>query len=202
MISVNNLTLQYGKRVLFDNVNLKFEGERCYGIIGANGAGKSTFLKILNSEIEPNYGTVSIEKEKRISVLKQNHFEYDEVSLLETVMMGHQELWNVTQDKNKIYSKPDFNEDDGIEVAKLEEKFEKMNGWNAESDAGNMLNGMGILTNQHNLLMKNVEPSVKVKVLLAQSLFGEPDYLILDEPTNNLDSKTIYWLEEFLLRFK
>ena len=139
MISVNNLTLQYGKRVLFDNVNLKFEGERCYGIIGANGAGKSTFLKILNSEIEPNYGTVSIEKEKRISVLKQNHFEYDEISLLDTVMMGHQELWNVIQAKNKIYSKPDFNEDDGMEVAKLEERFEKMNGWNAESDAGNML---------------------------------------------------------------
>ena len=202
MISVNNLTLQYGKRVLFDNVNLKFEGERCYGIIGANGAGKSTFLKILNSEIEPNYGTVSIEKEKRISVLKQNHFEYDEISLLDTVMMGHQELWNVIQAKNKIYSKPDFNEDDGMEVAKLEERFEKMNGWNAESDAGNMLNGMGINTEQHNLLMKNVEPNVKVKVLLAQSLFGEPDYLILDEPTNNLDAKTIFWLEEFLLKFK
>ena len=202
MISVNNITLQYGKRVLFDNVNLKFEGERCYGVIGANGAGKSTFLKILNSEIEPNYGNVSIEKDKRISVLKQNHFKYDEISLLETVMMGHQELWNVIQEKNLIYSKPDFNENDGLEVAKLEEKFEKMNGWNAESDAGNMLNGMNIETNQHNLLMKDVEPNTKVKVLLAQSLFGNPDYLILDEPTNNLDAQTIFWLEEFLLNFK
>ncbi|MBF24936.1 MAG: ABC-F family ATPase [Flavobacteriales bacterium] len=202
MISVNKLTLQFGKRVLFDNVNLKFEGERCYGIIGANGAGKSTFLKILNSEIEPNYGNVSIEKEKRISVLKQNHFEFDEISLLETVMMGHQDLWNIIKKKNIIYSKPDFNEEDGIEVAKLEEKFEKMDGWNAESNAGNMLNGMDISSNQHNLLMKNVEPSIKVKVLLAQSLFGDPDFLILDEPTNNLDSKTIFWLEEFLLNFK
>ena len=202
MISVHNLTLQYGKKVLFDNVNLKFEGERCYGIIGANGAGKSTFLKILTSEIEPNYGDVSIEKDKRTSVLKQNHFKYDEISLLETVMMGHQELWSVIQEKNKIYSKPDFNEEDGIEVAKLEETFEKMNGWNAESDAGNMLNGMKITTDQHSLLMKNVEPAVKVKVLLAQCLFGNPDCLILDEPTNNLDSQTIFWLEEFLLKFK
>ena len=202
MITVNNLTLQYGKKILFDNVNLKFEGERCYGVIGANGAGKSTFLKILNSEIEPNYGNLSIEKDKRISVLKQNHFKYDEISLLETVMMGHQELWNVIQEKNLIYSKPDFNEDDGLEVAKLEEKFEKMNGWNAESDAGNMLNGMNIETNKHNLLMKDVEPNTKVKVLLAQSLFGNPDCLILDEPTNNLDAQTIFWLEEFLLKFK
>ena len=202
MITVNNLTLQYGKRVLFDNVNLKFDGERCYGIIGANGAGKSTFLKILNSEIEPNYGSISIEKDKRISVLKQNHFEYDETSLLETVLMGHEDLWNVIQKKNKIYAKTDFNEEDGIEASKLEEKFEEMNGWNAESDAGNMLNGMDIPTDQHNLLMKNAEPNVKVKVLLAQSLFGDPDYLILDEPTNNLDSKTIFWLEEFLLMFK
>tara|TARA_B100000902_G_scaffold387272_1_gene431106 strand:- start:81 stop:1673 length:1593 start_codon:yes stop_codon:yes gene_type:complete len=202
MITVNNLTLQYGKRVLFDNVNLKFEGERCYGIIGANGAGKSTFLKIINSEIEPNYGNVSIDKEKRISVLKQNHFAYEETSLLETVMIGHKKLWDIIQKKNKIYSKADFNEEDGKEASILEEKFEEMNGWNAESNAGNMLNGMGISADQHNILMKNVEPSVKVKVLLAQSLFGEPDYLILDEPTNNLDAKTIFWLEEFLLRFK
>ena len=202
MITVNNLTLQYGKRVLFDNVNLKFDGERCYGVIGANGAGKSTFLKILNSEIQPNYGTISIDKAKRISVLKQNHFEYDEISLLETVMIGHKKLWDVMRKKNEIYAKSDFNEDDGIEASKLEEQFEKMNGWNAESNAGNMLNEMGIPTNQHNLLMKNVEANIKVKILLAQSLFGNPDYLILDEPTNNLDTKTIFWLEEFLLKFK
>jgi len=202
MITISNLTLQYGKRVLFDNVNLKFDGERCYGIIGANGAGKSTFLKILNSEIQPNYGSVSIDNQKRISVLKQNHFEYDEKSLLETVIIGHHQLWNIIQEKNLIYTKPDFDENDGIEAAKLEEKFEEMDGWNAESNAGNMLSGMGIPTDQHNTFMKDVEPNVKVKVLLAQSLFGNPDYLILDEPTNNLDIKTIFWLEEFLLNFK
>ena len=202
MINVNNVTLQYGKRVLFDNVNIKFDGERCYGIIGANGAGKSSFLKILNSEIKPNYGSVSIDNLKRLSFLKQNHNEYDESTLLDTVMMGHNKLWEIMTKKNELYTKPDFNENDGIEASKLEEKFEEMNGWNAESDAGNMLNGMGIKSDMHNSLMKDAEPIVKVKVLLAQALFGNPDYLILDEPTNNLDAKTIFWLEEFLLKFK
>ena len=202
MITINNMTLQYGKRVLFDNVNLKLDGERCFGVIGANGAGKSTFLKIITSEIQPNYGTITTEDNKRISVLKQNHFEYDERELLQTVMLGHKDLWNIMQKKNEIYAKPDFDENDGIEAAKLEEKFEEMDGWNAESSAGNMLSEMGIPANQHNSLMKDVEPSTKVKVLLAQALFGNPDYLILDEPTNNLDVKTIYWLEEFLLNFK
>ena len=202
MINVNNVTLQYGKRVLFDNVNIKFDGERCYGIIGANGAGKSSFLKILNCEIKPNYGSVSIDNLKRLSFLKQNHNEYDESTLLDTVMMGHNKLWEIMTKKNELYSKPDFNENDGIEASKLEEKFEEMNGWNAESDAGNMLNGMDVSSDMHNSLMKDAEPIVKVKVLLAQALFGNPDYLILDEPTNNLDAKTIFWLEEFLLKFK
>ncbi len=202
MITINNMTLQYGKRVLFDNVNLKLDGERCFGVIGANGAGKSTFLKIITSEIQPNYGTITKDENNRISVLKQNHFEYDERELLQTVMLGHKDLWNIMQKKNEIYAKPDFDENDGIEAAKLEEKFEEMDGWNAESSAGNMLSEMGIPANQHNSLMKDVEPNAKVKVLLAQALFGNPDYLILDEPTNNLDVKTIYWLEEFLLNFK
>ena len=172
MITINNLTLQYGKRVLFDNVNLKFDGDRCYGIIGANGAGKSTFLKIINSEIEPNYGNVSIDNNKRISVLKQNHFEYDQHSMLDTVIMGHKEMWDIIQKKNAIYSKPDFNEKDGIEASKLEELFEEMDGWNAESNAANMLSEMGIPTNQHTFLMKDIEPNTKVKVLLLQALFG------------------------------
>ena len=202
MITINNLTLQYGKRVLFDNVNLKFDGDRCYGIIGANGAGKSTFLKILNSEIQPNYGSVSVDNQKRISVLKQNHFEYDDVPLIETVIMGHKELWDIMKKKEAIYAKPDFDENDGIEASKLEEKFEEMDGWNAEANAGNMLSEMGIETVQHIQMMKDVEPNIKVKVLLAQALFGDPDYLILDEPTNNLDVKTIFWLEDFLLKFK
>ena len=202
MITVDNLTLQFGKRVLFDNVNLKFDGNRCYGIIGANGAGKSTFLKILNSEIQPNYGSVSIDNKKRMSFLKQNHFEYDDMELLQTVIIGHHKLWDIMQKKEAIYAKPDFSEEDGMEASKLEEKFEEMDGWNAESNAGNMLSEMGIPTEQHSMLMKDVEPTIKVKVLLAQALFGNPDCLILDEPTNNLDLKTIFWLEEFLLQFK
>ena len=202
MITVNNLSLQFGKRVLFDNVNLKFHGERCYGIIGANGAGKSTFLKILTSELDPNSGSVSIEPEKRISILKQDHSAYDEKPILETVIMGHQKLIDVITKKNAIYAKVDFSDEYSIEVSKLEEKFQEMDGWSAEANAADMLCGMGVTTDKHNLLMKDVEPIVKVKTLLAQALFGNPDCLILDEPTNNLDLKTIFWLEEFLLKFK
>ena len=202
MITVTNLSLQFGKRVLFDDVNLKFHGERCYGIIGANGAGKSTFLKILTSELDPNSGSVSIEPEKRISILKQDHSVYDEKTILETVIMGHQKLVDVINKKNAIYAKADFSDEDGIEVSKLEEKFQEMDGWSAEANAADMLCGMGVTTDKHNLLMKDVEPVVKVKTLLAQALFGNPDCLILDEPTNNLDLKTIFWLEEFLLKFK
>ena len=202
MITVNNLSLQFGKRVLFDNVNIKFHGERCYGVIGANGAGKSTFLKILNSEIEPNSGNVSIDPEKRLSILKQDHNEYNDTPILQTVMMGHHKLWDIMQKKDAIYAKPDFSDQDGIEVGKLEEMFQEMDGWSAESNAADMLCGMGVPTEEHNLLMKDVEPITRVKVLLAQALFGNPDCLILDEPTNNLDLKTIFWLEEFLLKFK
>jgi len=202
MITVTNLSLQFGKRVLFDNVNLKFHGERCYGIIGANGAGKSTFLKILTSELDPNSGSVAIEPEKRISILKQDHSAYDEKPILETVIMGHQKLIDVINKKNAIYAKTDFSDEDGMEVSKLEEKFQEMDGWSAEANAADMLCGMGVSTDKHNLLMKDVEPIVKVKALLAQALFGNPDCLILDEPTNNLDLKTIFWLEEFLLKFK
>ena len=202
MITVNNLSLQFGKRVLFDSVNIKFHGERCYGVIGANGAGKSTFLKILNSEIEPNSGIVSIDPEKRLSILKQDHNEYNDTPILQTVMMGHHKLWDIMQKKDAIYAKPDFSDQDGIEVGKLEEIFQEMDGWSAESNAADMLCGMGVPTEEHNLLMKDVEPITRVKVLLAQALFGNPDCLILDEPTNNLDLKTIFWLEEFLLKFK
>ena len=202
MITVSNLSLQFGKRVLFDDVNIKFHGERCYGVIGANGAGKSTFLKILNSEIDPNSGSVSIDPEKRLSILKQDHNEYNDISIIQTVMMGHQKLWDIMQRKDAIYAKPDFSDEDGIEVGKLEEIFQEMDGWSAESNAADMLCGMGVQTEEHSHLMKDVEPITKVKVLLAQALFGNPDCLILDEPTNNLDLKTIFWLEEFLLKFK
>lgn len=202
MIQVNNVSLQYGKRVLFDEVNIKFHGERCYGLIGANGAGKSTFLKILSGEISPTTGSVSLEPGKRMAVLKQSHSEYDDRQVLHTVMMGHIELWNLMQEKDAIYAKPDFSEEDGIKASELEEKFAEMDGWNAESDAAALLSGLGIPESDHYRLMNELDPKVKVRVLLAQALFGNPDVLILDEPTNDLDLKTIGWLEDFLLNFK
>ena len=202
MIAANNVSLQYGKRVLFDEVNIKFTNGNCYGIIGANGAGKSTFLKILSGEIIPNSGTVTIDTGKRMAALKQNHFEFDQESVLNTVMRGHDKLWNILQEKNAIYEKPDFSEADGIKASELEEQFAEMDGWNAESDAAALLSGLGITEGLHLRLMSELNGAFKVRVLLAQALFGNPDILILDEPTNDLDLQTISWLEDFILNFK
>ena len=202
MIAAQNLSLQYGKRVLFDEVNIKFVQGNCYGVIGANGAGKSTFLKILSGEIDPNSGNVAIEPGKRMAVLKQNHFEFDEFTVLDTVMMGHSTLWSIMKEKDAIYAKPDFSEEDGVRASELEAEFAEMDGWNAESDAAAMLSGLGIAEEYHYTLMKDMTGSHKVRVLLAQALFGNPDILILDEPTNDLDISTVTWLEDFLLDFK
>ena len=202
MISTQNVSLQYGKRVLFDEVNIKFTPGNCYGVIGANGAGKSTFLKILSGEIDPNSGSVHIEPGKRMAVLKQNHFEYDEVPVLDTVIMGHKELWNIMTEKDAIYAKPDFSEEDGHRASELEAEFADMNGWNAESDAAALLSGLDIKEADHGKLLKELNGSQKVSVLLAQALFDNPDILILDEPTNDLNIHTISWLEDYLLEFK
>lgn len=202
MIAVNNLSLQFGKRVLFDQVNMKFSGGNCYGVIGANGAGKSTFLKILAGDIDPTSGNVSIEPGKRMAVLRQNHYQFDKVSVLDTVMMGHSKLWSILQEKDALYAKPDFSEADGIRASELESEFAEMNGWNAQSDAAALLSGLGIMEEDHFKLMKELSGNEKVRVLLAQAIFGNPDILILDEPTNDLDIHTISWLENFLLEFK
>ncbi len=202
MISVNNLSLQFGKRVLFDQVSLNFADGNCYGVIGANGAGKSTFLKILAGDIDPTAGQVSLEPGKRMAVLRQNHFEFDEVAVLDTVMMGHSKLWSIMQEKDAIYAKPDFSEEDGIRASELEHDFSEMNGWNATSDAAALLSNLGITEDLHYLLMHELSGNQKVRVLLAQAIFGNPDLLILDEPTNDLDIHTITWLEDFLLEFK
>lgn len=202
MIAAQNVSLSFGKRVLFDEVNIKFTGNNCYGVIGANGAGKSTFLKILAGEQDPNSGKVIIEPGKRMAVLSQNHFQFDETSVLDTVMMGHTVLWNIMKEKDAIYMKPDFSEADGIKASELEAQFAEMDGWNAESDAAALLSGLGITEDAHYSLLKDLNGSQKVRVLLAQALFGNPDILILDEPTNDLDINTIAWLEDFLLEFK
>ena len=201
MISAHNVSLQYGKRVLFDEVNVNFTPGNCYGIIGANGAGKSTFLKILSGEIPPNSGEVKLEPGKRLAVLKQNHSEYDEISVLDTVLMGHEQLWSIKQEKDAIYEKPDFSEADGNRASELEEQFADLDGWNAESDAAALLSGLKITEDKHYGLVKDLNGSEKVRVLLAQTLFGNPDVLILDEPTNDLDIQTISWLEDHLLEF-
>ncbi|MFL2570900.1 MAG: ABC-F family ATP-binding cassette domain-containing protein [Parvicellaceae bacterium] len=202
MLAANNITLQYGKRVLFDEVNIKFNGENCYGVIGANGAGKSTFLKILSGDIDANKGSISLEPGKRMAVLKQNHFEYDECRVIDTVMMGYKELWEVMQEKDAIYAKPDFSDADGIKAAELEEIFAEMDGWNAEPDAASLLSGLGIDVSTHEKPMNELNGNQKVRVLLAQAIFGNPDFLILDEPTNDLDIQTVTWLEDFLLNYK
>ena len=202
MLSVNNISLQFGKRVLFDEVNLKFTGGNCYGVIGANGAGKSTFLKILSGDIDPTRGNISLEPGKRMAVLRQNHYEFDEVPVIDTVMMGHQRLWSVMKEKDAIYEKPDFSEADGLRASELESEFAEMDGWNATSDAAALLSGLGITEEDHYKLLKELSGNLKVRVLLAQAIFGNPDILILDEPTNDLDINTITWLEDFLLEFK
>jgi len=198
MITVNNLSLRYGKRVLFEDVNIKFTPGNCYGIIGANGAGKSTFLKILQGDVDPTTGTVSISTGSRMAVLKQNHFEYDEVPVIQTVMMGHKPLWKVICDKEALYAKPDFNEEDGIIAGELEHQFGEMDGWNAENNAAELLSHLGVKEDLHYKLVKELDGNQKVRVLLAQALFGNPDILLLDEPTNDLDVNTISWLEDFL----
>ena len=202
MLSANGVTVRFGKRVLFEDVNIRFGKGNCYGIIGANGAGKSTFLKVLSGELEPSKGEVTKEKTERLSVLKQDHFAYEEHSVIDTVIMGNEELYKIMKEKDAIYAKPDFSEEDGMKAAKLEERFAELDGWNAESDASIILNELGIETKNHYKLMKELEAKEKVKVLLAQALFGNPDILLLDEPTNDLDLKSINWLQDFLINFE
>ncbi|GFI33460.1 putative ABC transporter ATP-binding protein YbiT [Lachnospiraceae bacterium] len=201
MISANNVTLRIGKKALFEDVNIKFTEGNCYGLIGANGAGKSTFLKILNGQLEPTKGDVFITPGQRLSFLQQDHFKYDEFSALDTVIMGNQRLYDIMKEKDAIYMKEDFTDEDGIRASELEAEFAEMDGWNAESDAAQLLNGLGIETEFHYALMKDLTGEQKVKILLAQALFGNPDILLLDEPTNHLDLDAIAWLEEFLINF-
>lgn len=202
MLVTNGVTVRFGKRVLFEDVNIRFGKGNCYGIIGANGAGKSTFLKVLSGEIEPSKGEVSLEKGERLSILKQDHFAYEDELVIDTVIMGNQELYRIMKEKDAIYAKPDFNEEDGMKAAKLEERFAELDGWNAEADAAVLLNELGIENVNHYRTMRELEAKEKVKVLLAQSLFGNPDVLLLDEPTNDLDLKSINWLQEFLINFE
>ena len=202
MLVANGVTLRFGKRVLFEDVNIRFSKGSCYGLIGANGAGKSTFLKVLSGEIEPSKGEVTVDKGERISVLKQDHYAFEDNTIMDTVIMGNQELYQIMKEKEEIYSKPDFSEEDGMKAAKLEERFAELDGWNAESDAAMLLNDLGIVPEDHNKYMREMEAKVKVKVLLAQALFGNPDILLLDEPTNDLDLKSINWLQEFLINFE
>ena len=202
MLTATGVTIRFGKRTLFEDVNIKFNKGCCYGIIGANGAGKSTFLKVLSGELEPSKGEVSKEKNERLSVLKQDHFAFEEYTVMDTVIMGNQELYSIMKEKEAIYAKPDFSEEDGMKAAKLEERFAELDGWNAEADGAVLLNDLGIEPEKHYKLMSEIEPKEKVKVLLAQALFGNPDILLLDEPTNDLDLKSINWLEEFLINFE
>ena len=202
MISANNVTLRVGKKALFEDVNIKFTEGNCYGMIGANGAGKSTFLKILSGQIEPTKGEVNITPGERLSFLQQDHYKYDEYLVLDTVIMGNARLYEIMKEKEVIYAKEDFTDEDGIKASELEAEFATMNGWEAESDAATLLNGLGIETDLHYKYMKDLKGAEKVKVLLAQALFGNPDILLLDEPTNHLDLDAIAWLEEFLINFE
>ena len=201
MISANNITLRVGKKALFEDVNIKFTEGNCYGLIGANGAGKSTFLKILSGQLEPTNGDVVITPGQRLSFLQQDHFKYDAYTVLDTVIMGNKRLYEIMKEKDAIYAKADFTDEDGIRASELEGEFAEMNGWEAESDAATLLNGLGIETDLHYSQMADLTGSQKVKVLLAQALFGNPDILLLDEPTNHLDLPAIEWLEEFLINF-
>ena len=201
MISVSNLSIQFGKKPLFQDVNVKFTPGNCYGVIGANGAGKSTLIKIISGELDSTTGSVMMEPGERMAVLKQNHHEFDDFTVLDAVIKGHAELWAVLQEKNEIYAKPDFSEADGIKASELEEQFAEMDGWNAESGAAELLSGLGIKEALHYKLMKELSGKEKVRVLLAQALFGNPDNLLLDEPTNDLDLETVMWLENYLANF-
>lgn len=202
MIAANGITLQFGKQRLFENVNITFSPGNCYGLIGANGSGKSTFLKILSGEIDSTAGQINVPSSKRISILKQDQFAYDEMNVLTTVIMGHKKLYQIIREKDELYAKSDFSDEDGLRISELDEKFAEMNGWDAEPEAAKLLSSLGVSENLHNLKMKQLESSQKVRVLLAQALFGNPDILLLDEPTNQLDVETIMWLEEFLYDFK
>ena len=202
MITVSDLAIQFGKRVLYKDVNLKFTNGNIYGVIGANGAGKSTFLRAISGELEPTKGSVTLGPDERLSVLSQDHFKWDQYTVLNTVLMGHTVLWDIMNQRDALYAKPDFSDEDGIKVAELEEKFAELDGWNAESDAAALLSGLGIKEDKHYLLMGELSGKEKVRVMLAQALFGNPDNLLLDEPTNDLDMETVTWLEEYLSNFE
>jgi len=202
MITVSELGVQFGKRVLFQDVNLKFMNGNCYGIIGANGSGKSTLLKVLSGEQDQTRGQISLGPGERLSVLKQDHNEFDEFTILNTVLMGHEKLWSIMQEKDALYMKPDFSDEDGVRVSNLEHKFAEMDGWNSESEAANLLSGLGVKETYHHWLMRDLPGQEKVRVLLAQALFGKPDNLLLDEPTNDLDLETVGWLERYLCNYE
>ncbi|MDD4427921.1 MAG: ABC-F family ATP-binding cassette domain-containing protein [Paludibacter sp.] len=202
MITVSNLAIQFGKRVLFSDVNLKFTAGNCYGVIGANGAGKSTLIRMLSGELDPTRGTIQFGPGERLSVLKQDHFEFDEFTVIDTVMMGHDVLWNIKEEKDAIYLKEDFSDADGIHASELEDKFAELGGWNAESDAAALLSGLGVREELHYQLMQELSGKEKVRVLLARALFGKPDNLLLDEPTNDLDVETVMWLENYLANYE
>ncbi len=202
MITVSNLSIQFGKKPLFQDVNLKFTPGNCYGIIGANGAGKSTLMRMLSGQLTPTSGTIEQGPGERMSVLEQDHFKFDDCTVLETVLRGHTHLWDIMQEKDALYAKPDFNEADGVRAAELEERFAELEGWNAESDAAALLSGLGIKEDRHGMLMRDISANEKVRVLLAKALFGNPDNLLLDEPTNDLDLDTVTWLEEYLSNFE
>ena len=202
MITVSNVSVQFGKRVLFNDVNLKFTSGNCYGIIGANGAGKSTFLKTISGELDPTTGSIMLAPGERLSVLSQDHFKWDAFTVMDTVMMGHTVLWDIMKQREVLYAKEDFTDEDGLKVSELEEKFAELDGWNAESDAAALLSGLGIKEDKHYLLMGELNNKEKVRVMLAQALYGNPDNLLLDEPTNDLDMETVTWLEEYLSNFE
>ncbi|MDE5567725.1 MAG: ATP-binding cassette domain-containing protein [Muribaculaceae bacterium] len=202
MITVNNLGIQFGKKVLFQDVNLKFTPGNCYGIIGANGAGKSTLMRMLSGQLSPTHGTISQGPGERMSVLEQDHFKFDDFTVLDTVIQGHTVLWDIMKEKDALYAKPDFSDEDGIRASELEEKFAELEGWNAESDAAALLSGLGIKEDKHYMLMRDLSGNEKVRVLLAKALFGNPDNLLLDEPTNDLDLETVAWLEDYLSKFE
>ena len=202
MITVSNLAIQFGKRVLYQDVNMKFTNGNIYGIIGANGAGKSTLLRAISGELEPNKGSVEMGPGERLSVLSQDHFKYDDCTVLDTVLMGHTVMWQVMKERNELYSKTDFTDEDGIRVAELEDKFATLGGYTAENDAATLLSGLGVKEPLHQKLMGELSGKQKVRVMLAQALFGEPDNLLLDEPTNDLDLETVEWLEDYLGNFE